>query len=173
VDFPAAGDSVRLLGDIAASARSLVDAMSDVVWSIDPRRDDLRSLVARVREFASNLLEARGITWEFQIPAEIDRICLAPEQRRDLYLIFKEAIANIARHASCASAHLSVEVADDWLVVQIRDDGRGFRPDTARGHGLTSIEARALRIHARCKIASAPGEGTSITVFVPLSRRVA
>src|SRR5438034_2567278 len=51
-------ESARMLTDIAESARGLVDAMSDIVWSIDPRRDDLRNVVLRVRQFASDVLEA-------------------------------------------------------------------------------------------------------------------
>jgi len=162
-------DSARLLGDISATARGLVDMMSDVVWSIDPRRDDLRSLITRIREFASDMLEAKGIAWEFHTPGEVDQVRLSPEQRRDLYLIFKEAITNIVRHSGCSSASLSMKVSGPSLVVQVRDDGRGFEAGIPRGRGLTSIEARAARMHGSCTIISAPREGTSITIHVQLS----
>jgi ligand-binding sensor domain-containing protein/signal transduction histidine kinase len=164
----ASGDSARLLGDISATARELVDVMSDIVWSIDPRRDDLRSLVTRIREFASDMLEAKGITWEFKTPAEIDDVLLSPEQRHDLYLIFKEAVTNIVRHSGCSSASLSIEISRSFLIVEIRDDGCGFESGTACGHGLTSIDTRAARIRGSCRVTSARGEGTSITIAVPL-----
>lgn len=167
----ASSDSARLLGDISATARELVDVMSDIVWSIDPRRDDLRNLITRIREFASDMLEAKGITWEFQTPVEIDSVRLSPEQRHDLYLIFKEGVTNIVRHSRCSSVSLSIKINGAFLVVQIRDDGRGFAARTTRGHGLTSIEVRSARIHGSCKILSAPGEGTSITIHVPLCSR--
>src|SRR5262249_16695346 len=155
-----------LLGDISTTARGLVDAMSDIVWSIDPRRDDLHSLITRIRTFASDMFEAKGITWEFRTPADMEDVRLSPAQRRDLFLIFKEAIPNVARHSGCAAAFLAAEITDRGrlLTVEIRDDGQGFVPDTHHGQGLTSIEARTARLHGLCTIVSAPGEGTSLRI---------
>jgi signal transduction histidine kinase len=115
------------------------------------------------------MLEAKGIAWEFHTPAETDHVRLSPEQRRDVYLMFKEAITNIVRHAECSSVSLSMEISSACLIAEIRDDGRGFGVDTPRGRGLTNIEARATRIRGACTIASAPGEGTSISFQTPLS----
>ena len=99
----ASQESVPLLTEIADTARGLVDGMSDIVWSIDPRRDDLSSLVYRIPQFASDVLEAKGIAWDFHIPSDPGRVKLTPEQRRHIYLIFKEAINNIVRHGSLTS----------------------------------------------------------------------
>ena len=71
------GTSRRMLTEIADSARGLVDAMSDIVWSIDPQRDDLRSVSARIRQFASDVLEARGIKWELKLPPELETVVRA------------------------------------------------------------------------------------------------
>jgi signal transduction histidine kinase len=103
-------ESIPILSEMAESSRGLVDSMSDIVWSIDPRRDDLSNLALRIRQFASDVLEARKINWDFQIPQEFDKIKLNPEQRRHLFLIFKEAINNIARHANCNAARLTITV---------------------------------------------------------------
>jgi signal transduction histidine kinase len=61
-----------------------------------------------VRQFASDVLDAQGINWDFQTPPELEQIKLDPEQRRHLFLIFKEALNNIARHADCQYVWLSV-----------------------------------------------------------------
>jgi signal transduction histidine kinase/ligand-binding sensor domain-containing protein len=168
--------AAQILTDIAGMGRELVDAMSDIVWSIDPRRDDLRNLIARVRRFASDSLDAAGITWTFETPAELEKIKLAPEQRRHLYLIFKEATNNIIRHADCASARFTLSVTDHQLVADIRDDGRGVAaPDGPRpaepdhqGHGLYSMRARAAELGGRLQIESAPNRGTHLVLTVPL-----
>jgi len=118
--------SVPMLTEIADSARTLVDSMRDIVWSIDRRRDDLANLVVRVRQFASDVLEPQKIRLEFQAPDELEKIKLNPEQRRHLFLIFKEALNNIARHAECASVSLMINVSRSRLTVEIRDDGRGL-----------------------------------------------
>ncbi len=67
-------ESRQRLTEIAESARGLVDSMGDIVWSIDPRRDDLKSLIVRLRAFASDVFESRGIKWEFHTSAELDRV---------------------------------------------------------------------------------------------------
>src|SRR5262249_28080571 len=119
-------ESVPLLTEIADTARGLVDGMGDIVWSIDPRRDDLSSLVSRVRHFASDILEAKGIAWDFRLPPNTEKVKLTQEQRRHIYLIFKEALNNIVRHAGCSSVSLSFVVDDHQVIAGISDDGHGF-----------------------------------------------
>ncbi|MPZ21279.1 MAG: hypothetical protein GEV06_25785 [Luteitalea sp.] len=85
------------LDDVGETARGLVDTMSDVVWSIDPRRDHLASVFVRVREHAHDALE--GAALSFDVPASAEDVRLSPDQRRHLYLILKEALTNVAKHA--------------------------------------------------------------------------
>ena len=91
--------SVKRLTQIADNARDLVDSMSDIVWSIDPRRDSLSSVLARVRSFAADTLGECGVKWTLEVSPELGEIYLSSEKRRGLYLILKEAIINIA--ATC------------------------------------------------------------------------
>ena len=160
--------SQRLLAEIAASARGLVDGMADIVWSINPGCDNLGDLTARVRQFASEMLETAGIRWEFVTPLTLDHQALSPDQRRELYLIFKEAVTNLVRHSRCSSALLSLEISDRYLIARIHDDGRGLAPNGPRGRGLTNIQTRTHRLRGRCEIISEPNRGTKINVEVPL-----
>jgi len=169
-------ESVDMLTDIAESARGLVDSMSDIVWSIDPRKDDLNNVASRIRQFASDVLEASAIDWEFIAPEETGNIRLAPEQRRHLYLIFKEAINNIARHSGCHKVSLEISISHDQLAASIRDDGRGFAPqlddripfDGRGGNGLKNMQSRAGELGGKLNIASSPGVGTQLTLMIPL-----
>jgi ligand-binding sensor domain-containing protein/signal transduction histidine kinase len=172
-------ESVSILTDIAESARGVTDSMSDIVWAIDPRRDDVRNLVFRIRQFAADLLGARGIAWTLQAPAEFDKIKLNPQQRRHLFLIFKEAINNSARHADCKSVWLNLSVIHSQIVAEVRDDGCGMpmspNQDTGelQGHGLENIRMRAEELGGNLIIDSSPGGGTSVRVEVPLKRGIA
>jgi len=172
----------RMLTEMADSARELVDSMSDIVWSVDPRRDDLKNVVLRVRQFASEVLEAKGIAWEFETPPEPERVKLAPEQRRHLYLLFKEAINNVVRHADCRSVSLAIKITGHQLVAEIGDDGCGFvslpaeeqATDARRGgHGLKNMQARAEQLGGRLSISSPLGRGTHLTMTVPLKHPMA
>jgi signal transduction histidine kinase len=174
-------DSENILSDIAESSRNVVDSMSDIVWAIDPRRDDLTSVVFRVRQFASELLTAKHIGWQFQTMPEFDNIKLNPEQRRQIFLIFKEAINNSVRHAKCNSLHLSLKVGGTEIIGEIRDDGCGFTvPSFDRvgenhrtGHGLDNLRSRATQLGGRLSIDSSPDQGTWIQFSVPLKKRMA
>jgi ligand-binding sensor domain-containing protein/signal transduction histidine kinase len=170
-------DTERLLSDIGESARALVDSMSDIVWSIDPKRDDLGSLVARVRHFALGILEPLHVALVMNAPEEAAGVRLAPGQRRHLYLIVKEAIANVAKHAECRSVWIGIQVQGGRLVVEIRDDGRGLAAAQSTsgiasrgGHGIPSMRARAGLVGGDLTITSSPGEGTVVRVASPIER---
>jgi signal transduction histidine kinase len=161
-------DSRRMLADIADTSRTLVDGMSDIVWSIDPRRDNLGDVVARLRAFGSDVLESRGMRWTCEGSAIDARQELSPDQRRQVYLIFKEAIHNIARHSGAGNVTLRIHVRGNRVFGEIKDDGRGIPSDSAGGLGLSSMRARAERLGGVFKIDDRPGGGTRITLAFPL-----
>jgi ligand-binding sensor domain-containing protein/signal transduction histidine kinase len=171
----ASGESpVRRLEEIADSARGLVDALADVVWSVDPRRDDLASLMRRVREYADDVLPGSGVRWTYTAPPHLDHVKLDPQARRHLFLFLKEAITNVVRHAGARSASLTIDLAPRELRLELRDDGRGFIPDAPScagdpdRHGIASMRARAARLAALIAIESSPTAGTCVSLRMPL-----
>jgi signal transduction histidine kinase/ligand-binding sensor domain-containing protein len=167
----------RRLAEIADSARGLVDALGDVVWSVDPRKDDLASVCRRIREYADDLFRDRGVRWRYTASGDLESARLDPEARRDLFLLLKEALTNIARHARARSVSLDVELTHHELRADIEDDGCGFDAgafdggDQSDHHGLASMRARAARLGARLTIQSSPGHGTTVRVEFPTRRR--
>jgi signal transduction histidine kinase len=161
----------RTLDEVLRLARSMRDSMSDIVWSVDPRRDGFADLVQRMRQTAFNLLEAEGLPVEFRAPRdeEIEGIGLAPDKRRHLLLVLKEALANVARHAQASHVEIDARLVPGALRLSIRDDGVGFDPEAEhRGHGVASLRRRAAGLSASLEIRSRPGEGTLIDIIVPL-----
>jgi signal transduction histidine kinase len=137
-----AGGQLEVIG---TSARELVDVASDIVWSTDPRRDDLQSLIVRLRTFAADVFEARGIAWSVTAPSEPERIKLAPERRRHMYLVLKEAITNAAKHSRATRVAIAIRAEGGGLVATVRDDGCGFDEAAlaGTGNGLQNMRARA------------------------------
>jgi signal transduction histidine kinase len=179
-----ARDADRLLSDIGESARALVDGMSDIVWSIDPKRDDLASLAARARHFALGLFEPLGVTLTLRLPEEAARLRLGPEHRRHLYLLIKEAVNNIARHAAARNVVIALGLEAGCLTIEVSDDGRGFEPLAGSqgtpapvrrggGHGLPSMRARAALVGGTLTIRSAPGGGTTLRLVCPIANAAA
>jgi ligand-binding sensor domain-containing protein/signal transduction histidine kinase len=163
--------AVRRLTDVADSARGLVDALGDVVWSVDPRRDDLASVCRRLRAYTDDVFAGTGVRWSYAATANLARVRLDPQARRHLFLLLKEGVTNIARHAAARRVSLEIGLTGHELYATLRDDGRGFDPAVIDGaadhHGLLSMRARADQLGARLTIDSSPNGGTTISLLVP------
>jgi signal transduction histidine kinase len=169
-------ESLPLLSDIADSARELTGSMRDIVWAIDPRRDDLQSAVARIRQFAFDVFEAKSIEWDFETPTSLEMVQLGPDQRRHILLFFKEAINNIVRHSNCTAASLKIGIENQHLVGEVHDNGVGIQPNNENsskghhGHGILNMERRVKQLGGRLEVQSSLSEGTHLRLTIPLKR---
>jgi len=162
----------RPLSVIAGTSRELVDAMADIVWAINPTRDHLIDLTMRMRQFGGDLLTARNIEFTFAAPGLESDIRIKTNVRRDVFLIFKEAINNAVRHSECSAAKIIFAVNDKRLMLKVSDNGHSFDPARASGgHGLASMKHRAQSIGGTLEILAQCGQGTTVTLQVPLRRR--
>jgi signal transduction histidine kinase len=90
--------------------------------------------------------------------------------RRQVFLIFKEGVHNMVRHSACTRADLEVRLDGGGLMKQLRDNGQGFVLGIAKqGHGLASMQRQAENLGGELQIASNNGQGTIVTLAVPLS----
>jgi signal transduction histidine kinase len=158
---------------IAGASRDLVDSMSDIVWAINPNKDHLRDLMQRMRRFASDLFTARQIEFTFDAPGEEQALKIGADLRRQVFLIFKEAVNNIARHSGCTKAQIEMRIENRWLTVKVADNGPGFDSSGAgEGQGLVSMQARAKELGGKLEIFSNNETGTTVLLKVPLAGRV-
>jgi signal transduction histidine kinase len=159
------------LSMIASASRELVDSMSDIVWAINPRRDRLSDLVQRMRRFASDIFTARDIQFSFRSLDIASDVKVGADTRRQVFLIFKESVNNAARHSGCTRAEIEFHIEKDWLVLSLRDNGKGFDPgEVIEGHGLMSMRERANELGGALILVSEPGRGTEVTLRVPVGR---
>jgi signal transduction histidine kinase len=158
----------RQLSLISNASRKSVDAMSDIVWAVNPQKDHLRDLTRRMRRFASDTFTAHNIRFHFNAPAADFELRLDAQTRREIFLIFKEAVNNIARHSNCAVADLTLAIERGQLRLFLRDDGHGFASETANeGQGLTSMKKRAAKIGGELLVSSSTA-GTEVVLQAPL-----
>jgi two-component sensor histidine kinase len=163
------------LSKIAEISRTLANSTSDIVWAINPARDQLSDLVRRMREFVGDLFIARDIEVQFATPAVERDLHLDPETRRQLFLIFKECAHNMAHHSGCSKVAFRFVIEGSRLVLTANDDGVGFDVGLARAgdthaHGLANMQLRAGRLGGSVTFRSAERQGTTVTVSVPLRR---
>jgi signal transduction histidine kinase len=156
------------LAEIAGASRELLASMSDIVWSINPQRDRLRDLLQRMRRFATDGFTARNIEFQFHAPeAELEGK-LDPDMRRQVFLIFKESVNNILRHADCTQVEIHFAVEKAGLMLSVRDDGKGFdATQPPAGNGLASMRQRAASLNGSLEITVDGARGTRVTLRVP------
>jgi PAS domain S-box-containing protein len=164
---------VEPLSSIASLSRELVDSMSDIVWAINPKKDHLSDLSQRMRHFASDLFTARQVDFRFRTPDTDGDVAVGANVRRELFLVFKEAVNNVVRHSACTEAALEFRAEPDGLVLVVSDNGRGFDVRRASdGHGLLSMRQRTEALGGRFEVISTPGEGTLLSFTIPFADHI-
>jgi streptogramin lyase len=154
------------LGDLA---RETGFSVRDTEWIIKSQHDTLDQLVAQLRRQAETMLSGQAAHTFEVTPATVPAQPIHTDLRRNVYLLFKEALNNANKYARASHIAISVNVDRNILALRIEDDGVGFdRATLTRSNGILHMEMRAAEAGGRIAIASAPGEGTAIDLRVPL-----
>ncbi len=158
----------NLLRQVNENILSMMDSMSDIVWAINTQNDSLENVIHRMRAFTSEILEPKNCNVHFEVESKIYSIALNMGQRKNLYLIFKEAINNMAKYADCSNARICITAKEKRITMTIQDDGVGFdtQQDTSKqrlsGNGLKNMQKRAEELQGRLFIRSEKIRGTEI-----------
>jgi signal transduction histidine kinase len=154
------------LAEIKSIADDTVHAMRDITRLVQSDRYGYDDLPLLLRGAADRTL--RGIRHAVHIGEHVQARRLGVERQRDLMLIFKEVLHNIARHAAATDVDIRLVQTDDALVLTVKDNGRGFEPEAvAPGMGLANLRRRAEKHRGTATIVSSP-LGTTITIVMPL-----
>ncbi len=157
---------------VAAISRESVESLSDIVWAINPAHDQLRDLTQRMRRVADDLCVARDLQFEFHCPSDSLNTTLSTDTRRELLLIYKECLNNIARHARCSRIEVEIRRLQEDLYLRISDNGSGFIPaHSSCGNGLRSMQVRAQRLGGNVHISSTLQQGTVFLLQVPIGKK--
>lgn len=168
--LPAQEREKEYVGRISTSSSQMMDAMDDIVWSIKPDNDYLHRIVARMREYASTVLEPQEIGFTFE-NTEGDRMLkLRMDDRRNLFLIYKEALTNISKYAQATHVAISLHYQNGNIELLVADNGVGFDLTAAdQGNGLANMRKRAATLSGTLAIASSPSNGTEVRLSFPLN----
>jgi signal transduction histidine kinase/ligand-binding sensor domain-containing protein len=152
--------------EISDRASELIDNVSEIVWAMNPKNDTLDNLVAHLRRYAVKYLSLAQINCKFTAPDVIPAHHLTAEVRRNLFLVVKEALHNVVKHAGASEVCLTLSLNESILMLHIEDNGKGFNSAASAqlGNGLESMKKRMQDIRGAFTIVSTPGEGTRIDV---------
>ena len=167
------------LSRIYHTARSMTDAMDEIVWAINPSHDTLESLAAYFGEFVQDFLTPTGLKFNLDLPLVLPQWKISSEVRHNLFLAFKEALNNVVKHANATEVVVTLETQADGFVLSVKDNGCGFdgaeMPGAksesgrrGRGNGLNNMRRRLEELGGRCTVASRPGNGTRVSFEVKL-----
>lgn len=160
----------HMISKISDISGKVIDEMSDIIWAMNPKNDNLGSFFCYLREHASEYLSTADIEAHFTLPGGSLDVAMTSDLRRNLYLVVKEALHNIVSHSGATRVEVKVTWRDRVLGFEITDNGRGFDPAHVSqvGNGLLSMRKRVESLGGSYQISSAPGRGTSIAFSVTL-----
>jgi signal transduction histidine kinase/ligand-binding sensor domain-containing protein len=157
-----AGERVEKM---SGTARAAVKSLDEIVWAVNPRNDTLSHLIDYTGQFAADYLRDAGVRCRLDVPEFVPLCELSANVRHNLFLVVKEALQNIVKHAGASEAWLRIRFEDEVLTVAVEDNGRGFEPGRAGpgADGLRNMRQRLAEIGGTCRIESGSGRGTVIT----------
>jgi len=154
-------ESQRFLEVITKSAVEAKEKINDIIWAIDPSKDDWSVFLKKCKRFAADVLDSNDITYSmniddsFSFPVEL-------EVRQNLWLIFKECITNLSKHANATEVEITLTEKGSIVQMKITDNGVGFDPDKIKnGNGIKNIRYRAEQINGEVELITDEGTGTT------------
>lgn len=164
----------EVLSKIGTASRELIEKMSDIVWSLNPDSENFEQMQNRMQAFAAMILTSRNISFEFKIDEQLKDVVLTSQQRKNFFLIFKEAIHNIVKYAQCNNVLVEIAKSSNKISMLIKDDGKGFdavsfqegRGGAYNGNGLKNMQTRTEEIGGKLLINSSVNTGTSVSLLL-------
>lgn len=160
--------TASFLNKIKEQSAQMQQGMSDIIWAVKPENDKLENILSRMREYASHTLEPKNILVTFKVDETLLSHFLDMQQRRDFFLIFKEAVNNAAKYSMAKNVTVKIAKKEDHLFLTISDDGVGFVVNNeTTSNGLKNMKSRAEALKGTFYIQSEPGKGTTINATIP------
>jgi signal transduction histidine kinase len=159
-----------LLKQISTTAREGVKAVDEIVWAVNPRNDTVAHLLDYAGQHAVDFLSSAGIRCRVDFPEEIPPRLLPADARHNLFLVLKEALNNIVKHAGATEVQVQARLDKDTLTLSVEDNGRGFAgtPDNALSDGLRNMQQRLAELGGTCEVTSVRNQGTRVSVRLSL-----
>ncbi|MEP7265821.1 MAG: two-component regulator propeller domain-containing protein, partial [Bacteroidota bacterium] len=158
-----------ILEKIESSSSEIIDKTGDAVWAVKASNDSLKNLVLRIESYAASLLGIAGIPFTINYDEQILETKLEMTQRKNIFLIYKEALHNIMKYADCTEVTITIGKKANRMQIIINDNGKGFTMNGINpynGNGIKNMKSRAEEINGSFMITSQNGKGTSVEIIV-------
>lgn len=141
-------------------------SLRDIIWVLDDSLDTVDELITRLKLFALPLAAASNIQAEIKAGSDIKALRLTKEEKRNLFLICKEAINNSIKYSGASKISVIITAKNKKIQLLVTDNGKGFDAETVKkGYGLKNMQYRARQIRYAVKLSSSLGMGTEINIL--------
>jgi signal transduction histidine kinase len=158
---------------ISQSADDTVRALEEIVWAVRPGSDSLQSLVEYIAHFSNELFEGNGTRCRLDLPHDLPPLAMPPEVRHNIFLVVKEALTNVLKHAGAKEVRVQAKATAGNLEILVQDNGQGFDPALAKPgsthNGLVNMRRRAEAMGGNLTVQST-GDGTTVRLVVNVAR---
>ncbi|GAB3700583.1 hypothetical protein GCM10027592_27680 [Spirosoma flavus] len=153
---------------ISSISSEMVTSMNEIIWSLNTKNDSLNGLIAYTRAYASEFMENSSVTLKTDVSESPHEIAIRGADRRNVFLVVKEALNNVVKHAQATEVKLTIRPDGDQLYIEVADNGRGFTPNekTALRNGLGNMQQRIEESGGHYEISSSIA-GTSVKITYP------
>lgn len=158
------------LNRLSQTAREAVVSLDEIVWAINPRHDNVNSLIEYIGQQTIDQLHETNIRCRLEFPPHIPELSVSADLRHQLFLMTREAVNNAVKYANASEITLSAHMLGKCIEIVVSDNGKGFDETQVSGNGLRHMKERAQELEGSCLIDSRPGSGTRITFKIPLQR---
>ncbi len=154
--------------NIAKTTREVIQAMDEIVWTINPKNDTLDNLANYIFQYAQEYFQNTGVRCRMDLPAQLPHCPLSTEERHNLFMAVKEALNNVLKHARATEVRISLAVEGNDLRIIVTDNGCGFIMNGSDngGDGLDNMKERLAHIGGRLEIQSTQNSGTRVEMEV-------
>jgi signal transduction histidine kinase len=154
--------------NIFRTVREVIQAMDEIVWTINPKNDSLDHLANYIFQYAQEYFQDTGVSCRVDMPPQLPDLPVSTESRHNLFMAVKEALNNSLKHAHATEVRVGLGVANGRMTITVSDNGRGFAPGQAsvKGDGLENMNHRLEQIGGHLVLESEPGGGTRIRMEV-------
>jgi signal transduction histidine kinase len=156
--------------NIAKTTREVIQAMDEIVWTINPKNDTLDNLANYIFQYAQEYFQNTGVRCRMDLAPQLPHCPLSTEERHNIFMAVKEALNNVLKHSQATEVRISLAVERDSLRIIVTDDGCGFVMNGSHnGDGLNNMKERLARIGGRLDVQSKDNAGTRVEMEVSIN----
>jgi signal transduction histidine kinase len=159
-------EAQKILHKIELQSQTIADILGDVIWSLKPGKEQLMTMSTRIRNFSNEILGSTDINYSLHIDERIDESITEISTRKNIILIIKEALNNVAKYSKATQLNLKIELINKDLIIEIIDNGTGFKVDWSKGNGLGNMKKRTEDLNGKFSIWSEENKGTKILIEI-------